>query len=69
MENQLITTKEDEMTRLDILKEKHVMECHNLLCLSKNLAMTAPKEGREKEWKEAREKVEILEKWIDELEG
>lgn len=37
------------------------MACHNLLCYSANYAMTQPKKGYEKEWKEAQEEINIIE--------
>lgn len=39
-------------------KEKYQMACHNLMCYSSNYAMRKPKEGFEKEWKEARDFID-----------
>lgn len=42
------------------LREAYEMACHNLLCYSRNCALTAPKNGYETEWAAAKEKVESL---------
>lgn len=57
------------MTRLDILKRLYEMATHNIYCYSANLLMTAAKKGKEKEWADCNEEVEILAVWIAEMEG
>jgi hypothetical protein len=50
--------------KLDLLYKYHNMAYHNLLCYSKNYAMTEVKEGFETEWKQAKEECELLEEMI-----
>lgn len=54
------------MTKKDLLKKRYEMACHNLLCYSKNYAMSEAKEGYEAQWKLANEECELLQEMIDE---
>lgn len=56
------------MTRLDILQEAYEMAQHNLLCYSADYSMERPRKTSLREWKKAKEEVEILKVWIEELE-
>ncbi len=55
------------MTRESILKKALDMASHNLYCCSKNLLMTIPKDGQEKEHAEAAAEVELLDAWLKEI--
>ncbi len=55
------------MTRETILKKALDMASHNLYCCSKNLLMTIPKDGQEKEHAEAAAEVELLDTWLKEI--
>jgi hypothetical protein len=56
------------MTRIELLKKYYDMACHNLLCYSRNYAMTVPKEGFEVEWKQVNEECELLQEMIKQYE-
>ena len=60
--------KDENMTKIELLKQYHDMACHNLFCYSRNYAMTEPKEGYEAEWKQAGEEVKLLEEMIGQQE-
>ena len=57
------------MNAIELLKEYLEREYHNVFCYSKTYTMDSPKKGYEKEVYEAKEKVDILEKLISDLEG
>jgi len=54
------------MDKKELLQKYYDLACHNLLCYSKNWAMTEPKEGYEVEWKQAKEECALLEEMIKE---
>lgn len=56
------------MTTLDLLREYLDQECNNVLCYSSNYLMNTPKKGYEREHREARERVELLESILQHLE-
>lgn len=56
------------MEKMDLLKKYLDMASHNLLCYSKNYAMTEPKDEYEKEWQETREEIELLKEMIKDTE-
>ncbi|HEX3017925.1 MAG TPA: hypothetical protein VHP31_08750 [Caproicibacter sp.] len=49
------------------MKDMLDQENNNLMCYSKSMLMEAPKPGYEKEWKETKGKVQLLEQMISEL--
>ena len=55
------------MTRLFLLAKYEEMAYHNLLCYSKNYAMTVPKEGYEDEHKKCKEEIRLLNEMIADL--
>lgn len=57
------------MSKLEYLEDQRNMAYHNLMCYSRNLSMTRPKEGKEKEWNEAKEVCLIVESLIAGVEG
>ncbi len=48
------------MTAKELLEEYYDMEMNNVFSYSGNYLMSRPKKGYEREWEEAREKVEII---------
>jgi hypothetical protein len=57
----------ENINRNSILKEMQDMAWHNVLCYSKNYAMSEPRDGRRAEWERALAKAEIIEQMFDEL--
>lgn len=56
------------MTKLEsIIREKHEMACHNLLCYSATYGMDTPKAGLEVEFKAASQEVQEVEEVMDQL--
>lgn len=55
------------MEKMDLLKKYLDMACHNLLCYSKNYAMSEPKEQFVQEWNEAQEEIELLKEMVKEI--
>ena len=55
------------MTKLELLKKYENMASHNLFCYSRNLGMTEPKEGFERQWKQAKEECKLLEEMMKEV--
>lgn len=56
------------MSALELLKEYLEREKHNVFCYSATYTMNTPKRGYEKEFREANEKVALLEDMIAEEE-
>lgn len=54
------------LNRLELFKEMYNMATHNLLCYSQDYLMIKPKPKFAQEWKKEKEKVELLEKIIEE---
>lgn len=54
------------MTKQELLKKYYDEACHNLLCYSTNYLMDKPRKGYEKEWKETKVEVELLEEMMKE---
>lgn len=52
--------------KMDLLYKYHNRACHNLMCYSKNMLMTEPKEGYENEWQQAKEECRLLDEMIKE---
>ena len=48
------------MTKLELLSKYVDQANHNFFCYSRNYAMTEPKEGFERQWKQAKEECELL---------
>jgi len=55
------------MDKLELLRKYENMAQHNLFCYSKNLGMTKPKEGYEKQWKQANVECKLLGEMIQEI--
>ena len=55
------------MNREAILRELKETQEHNLSCYSRNYLNEKPKDGYEKEWQEAKEKLQIVIRMLDEL--
>lgn len=55
------------MTKQELLKKYYDEACHNLLCYSTNYLMDKPRKGYEKEWKETKVEVELLEEMMKQL--
>lgn len=53
--------------RLELLRKYYVMAEHNLFCYSKDYTTTEAKPHYEKQWKDAKREMEILEVMIKEL--
>lgn len=53
-----------QMTEKELLKKYYDIASHNLLCYSANYFMDTPKNGFEKDWKEAKAECELLESMI-----
>lgn len=45
---------------IDLLKNYYDREMNNVFCYSANYLMNSPKKGFEQEWKDARERADIL---------
>ena len=56
------------MTTLDLLREYLDQECNNVFCYSANYLMNAPKKGYEREFREAQERVELLEGILQQID-
>ena len=56
------------MNPIELLKEYQEREMHNVFCYSATYTMDSPQKGDEKEFHEVREKAEILETLISNLE-
>jgi hypothetical protein len=54
--------------RNELLQKYLEMANHNLLCYSRNYAMTEFKDGYKKEWNEANEEIELLESMIKDFD-
>jgi hypothetical protein len=48
------------MTKIELLEKYKDQAYYNLMCYSKNLAMTIPREEYVKEWNEAQEEVDLI---------
>lgn len=55
------------MTKQELLKEYYEREMNNVFVCSANYLMDFPKKGYEKEWREAKEKAELIMKLIEEV--
>lgn len=54
------------MTRLEFLYEVQEQIAHNLMCYSKDVLVTKPKDEYINEWKKEKEKENIIENMIEE---
>ena len=54
------------MTRLDFLYEVQEQIAYNIMCYSKDILATKPKDEYIKEWQKEKEKKNIIEKMIEE---
>lgn len=54
------------MNRLQLFQEMYEMASHNLLCYSQNYLMTKPKLEYVEEWKNEKEKIDLLSEMIKE---
>ena len=54
------------MTKVELLSKYKGMAEHNLLCYSKNYAMTIPKDGHEDDFEECLQEIKLLETMITE---
>jgi hypothetical protein len=61
----------NEITQVKImlLKGLQNLKYDDLSYVSKNWLMSIPKEGREEEWRMAKDTVQFLDDWIKELEA
>lgn len=57
------------MTKLECLEKQRDMAYHNLMCYSKNVSMTIPKEGQREEWNKAKEECIAVEELINMVKG
>lgn len=55
--------------KLEILYTKKELVAHNILCYSETCLMSEPKVNFNFEWQEAKEELEFIETWIQELES
>jgi hypothetical protein len=55
------------MNRETILREVKEMQEHNLSCYSKNYLCEKPKDGYEEKWQEAKERLQLITRMLDEL--
>ena len=52
------------VTAEELLKEYYDMEMNHVFCCSANYLMTIPKKGQEAQWRQAKERVELLESML-----
>ena len=52
------------MTAKELLQEYFEREMNNVFIFSKNYLMNSPKKGYEREWREAKERADLLEQLI-----
>lgn len=57
------------MTTIELLEDYLDRERHNVFCYSATYHMDSPKKGYEKEFEEAKERVQLLEQLISDLES
>ncbi len=56
------------MTRKELLEKYYDMEMNNAFCYSATYMMNSPKKGYEREWREAKERADILKELLEECD-
>lgn len=61
--------KEITQAKIYYLKELQMSKFSDLEYASKNWLMTIPKDGYEENWRKARDTIQFIDDWINELEA
>ena len=60
--------RKKSLNKIDLLKEFEGTLYHNLLCYSENYLMDRPKENFVKEWKETKEKIDLIKEIMQDVQ-